>query len=126
MIPKSRRDILNVCYDNFSNYSTLTKILIIASVVLSAVTFSLYICIYVVPTLRDIVNGDIIGWYIVWRVCFGFILYYVWKLSNMICVSIGGSAMCIEENWDTLDFAKAWVDIYEYEKHINNDENFEK
>ena len=130
MIPKSRKEILDICQNNFLNYSTLSKIMIFISVLLSAATLALYICMYVAPTLRDIVNGDIVGWQIVWRVCLGFILYYVWKLSNLICVSIGGSAMCREENWDTLDFAKAWVDLYEYEKYINSDdiddENFEK
>jgi hypothetical protein len=54
------------------------------------------------------------------------------KLLNYIFVSIGGSALCREENWDTLDFAKAWVDIYEYEERVgkifddDSDENPEE
>lgn len=124
MIPKSRRDILNVCYDNFSNYSTLTKILIIASVVLSAISVALYICEYIYPTGYGIINGDITGWHIVWKICFAFILYIVLQTVNLVFVSISGAAVCNEENWEIDDFAKAWLNMYKYEQDAG-DKNFE-
>jgi hypothetical protein len=130
MIPKSRKEILNICQSNFSNYSTLSKIFIIFSILLSAAVFASYICGYIVPTLRDIISGEIVGWNVIWRICLGVILYYVSHFANIFCISIGGAAICREENWDHLDFAKAWVDMYEYEKYLEdeeiNDENSEK
>lgn len=130
MKPKSRRDILNVCNDNFSNYSTFSKGFIIFSLILSAAVFATYICGYIVPTLYDIIYGEIVGWNIIWRICLGVILYFVFNFANIFCISIGGAAICREENWDHLDFAKAWVDMYEYENCLEdeetNDENSEK
>lgn len=118
MKPKSRKEILDICQNNFWNYSTLSKIMIIISVALSSATLVYFICGYIVPTIQGIVNNEIVGWGIMWKVFFGYILYYILKIFNYIFVSIGGSALCREENWDTLDFAKAWVDIYEYEERF--------
>ena len=36
---------------------------------------------------------------------------------NLIFVSIGGSAMCREEDWEVKDFSSAWMNMYEY---VNN------
>lgn len=118
MKPKSRKEILDICQNNFWNYSTLSKIMIIISVALSSATLVYFICGYIIPTIQGIANNEIVGWGIMWKVFFGYILYYMLKLLNYIFVSIGGSALCREENWDTLDFAKAWVDIYEYEERV--------
>lgn len=118
MKPKSRKEILDICQNNFWNYSTLSKIMIIISVVLSSATLVYFICGYIIPTIQGIANNEIVGWGIMWKLFFGYILYYMLKLLNYIFVSIGGSALCREENWDTLDFAKAWVDIYEYEERV--------
>lgn len=126
MKPKSRKEILDICQNNFWNYSTLSKIMIIIGLVLSAAAFVYYICGYVIPTIQDIMNGNIIGWNVLWKVFVGYILYYVLKLADLIFVSIGGSAICREEGWDSLDFAKAWVDIYMYEKYIGDIFNDEK
>lgn len=126
MKPKSRKEILDICQNNFWNYSTLSKIMIIIGLVLSAAAFVYYICGYVIPTIQGIMNGNIIGWNILWKVFVGYILYYVLKLADLIFVSIGGSAICREEGWDSLDFAKAWVDIYMYEKYIGDIFNDEK
>ena len=133
MKPKSRKEILDVCQSNFWNYSTLTKVMIVISVLLSAGSIALYLCGYILPAIQGVVYGEIVGWGIVWEVCLAFVLYYILQFANLIFVSIGGSAMCKEEEWDTLDFAKAWVDIYEYEKYIDtedledlNDENSDK
>ena len=133
MKPKSRKEILDICQSNFLNYSTLTKVMIAISVLLSAGSIALYLCGYILPTIQGVVYGEIVGWGIVWEVCLAFVLYYILQFANLIFVSIGGSAMCKEEKWDTLDFAKAWVDIYEYEKYIDtedledlNDENSDK
>lgn len=130
MIPKSRKEILDICQSNFSNYSTLSKIFIIFSLILSAAVFASYICGYIVPTLQDIISGEIVGWNIIWRICLGVILYFVSNFANIFCISIGGAAICREENWDHLDFAKAWADMYEYENCLENeetnDENSEK
>ena len=120
MKPKSRKEILDTCQNNFWNYSTLSKILIIIGLALSAAAFVYYICGYVIPTIQGIMNGNIIGWNVLWKVFVGYILYYVLKLADLICVSIGGSAICREEGWDSLDFAKAWVDLYRYEKYIGD------
>lgn len=130
MKPKSRQDILDTCQNNFYNYSTLSKFLIIISVLLSAATFATYICTYISPTLIEIVNGNIVGWTIVWRVSLAFFLYYVWKMVNIFFIAIGGYAICNEEGWSHMDFSIAWTDMYEYEKYFNNDEmndeNFDK
>jgi hypothetical protein len=117
MKPKSRKDILNICWSNFSNYSTISKLFIIASVILSAATIAFYICRYIYPTIQGIVCGDIVGWDIVWKCCLVYLLHYVVMFINLIFVSIGGSAMCREENWDVKDFSIAWTNMYEY---VNN------
>lgn len=117
MKPKSRKDILNICWSNFSNYSTISKLFIITSVILSAATIAFYICRYIYPTIQGIVCGDIAGWDIVWRCCIVYLLHYVVMFINLIFVSIGGSAMCREENWDVKDFSIAWTNMYEY---VNN------
>jgi hypothetical protein len=117
MKPKSRKDILNICWSNFSNYSTISKLLIITSVILSAATIAFYICRYIYPTIQGIVCGDIVGWDIVWKCCLVYLLHYVVMFINLIFVSIGGSAMCREENWDVKDFSIAWTNMYEY---VNN------
>ena len=119
MKPKSRKDILNICWSNFSNYSTISKLLIITSVILSAATIAFYICRYIYPTIQGIVCGDIIGWDIVWKCCLVYLLHYVVQFINLIFVSIGGSAVCREENWDVKDFSIAWMDMYEYMKNNN-------
>ena len=117
MKPKSRKDILNICWSNFSNYSTISKLFIITSVILSAATIAFYICRYIYPTIQGIVCGDIAGWDIVWRCCLVYLLHYVVMFINLIFVSIGGSAMCREENWEVKDFSIAWTNMYEY---VNN------
>jgi hypothetical protein len=119
MKPKSRKDILNICWSNFSNYSTISKLFIITSVILSAATIAFYISRYIYPTIQGIVYGDIIGWDIVWRCCIVYLLHYVVQFINLIFVSIGGSAVCREENWDVKDFSIAWMDMYEYMKNNN-------
>lgn len=120
MKPKSRKEILDTCQNNFWNYSTLSKVMIIIGVVLSAAAVVYYICGYVIPTVQGIMNGDIVSWNILLKVFLGYLLYYVLKLANLICVSIGGSAVCREEDWDSLDFAKAWVDIYKYKDYLGD------
>lgn len=117
MKPKSRKDILNICWSNFSNYSTISKLFIITSVILSAATIAFYIYRYIYPTIQGIVCGDIAGWDIVWKCCLVYLLHYVVMFINLIFVSIGGSAMCREENWDVKDFSIAWSNMYEY---VNN------
>ena len=126
MKPKSRKEILDVCKSNFWRYSSLTKFMIIISIVLSAAAVALYICGFLIPTISGIISGEIVGMAIIWKVCLACILYAGLQFANLILVSIGGSAMCREEDWDTIDFAKAWVDFYEYEKYIEEDENSEK
>ena len=120
MKPKSRKEILDICQSNFFSYSTLTKVLIIVCVLLSAGALSVYLCGYILPTIRGVIYGDIVGWDIVWKVCIGYILYHVLKFVNLIFVCIGGAAMCREENWETLDFSKAWLNMYKYEKYIDD------
>lgn len=120
MNPKNRKEILDTCQNNFWNYSMLSKIMIIISIVLSAAAVVYYIGGYIIPTIQGITHGDIAGWNIVWKVFLGFILYYVLHFVNIICVSIGGSAVCREENWDTFEFSKAWMNIYKYEKYLND------
>jgi hypothetical protein len=129
--PKCRKDILNTVQDNFWNYSTVTKILIIIGIVSSVATFGIYIEKYICPTILYIYSGDIFGWEIVWRLGLAYILYEVWRGLNLIFVSLGGAAICMEEKWDNMDFAKAWMNMDKYEKYFNNnssDENsdFEK
>lgn len=125
MKPKSRKEILDICQQNFWGYSTLTKVLIIVCVLLSAGAVALYLCGYILPTIKGIVYGEIVEWDLVWKVFLTFIYYGVLKFVNLLFVSFGGAAMCREENWDVEDFAKAWVDIYKYEDFLN-DKNFEK
>ena len=120
MKPKNRKEILDTCQNNFWNYSMLSKIMIIISIVLSAAAVVYYIGGYIIPTIQGITNCDIAGWNIVWKIFLGFILYYVLYFVNIICVSIGGSAVCREENWDTIEFSKAWMNIYKYEKYLND------
>lgn len=120
MKPKSRKEILDTCQNNFWNYSTISKIMILISMVLSAASVVYFLVGYVIPTIHGIIDDEIIGWAVMWRVLLGYILYYVLRFVNFIFVSIGGSAVCREENWDTLDFAKAWVDIYKYEKYMED------
>ena len=116
MKPKSRKEILDICQNNFWNYTTFSKIMIIISIVLSAGAVAYYIGGYIIPTLQGIINNDIVGWNVVWKLCLGYILYYVLQFANLIFISIGGSAVCREENWENMDFAKAWVNLYKYEK----------
>lgn len=120
MKPKSRKEILDTCQNNFWNYTTLSKVMIIISVVLSAASFVYYLCGYIIPTIQGVMNGDIVGWNVLWKVFLGYLLYYVLKLSNMICISIGGTFICREEGWESFDFAKAWVDIYKYEEYLGD------
>lgn len=124
MKPKSRKDILDICQSNFWDYSPLTKVLIIISLVLSAVTIALYICNYIYPVGCGIVSGDITGWHLVWKICFAFILYIVLRTVNLVFVSISGAAVCNEENWSIDDFAHAWLNMYKYEQD-DDGENFE-
>lgn len=121
MKPKSRKEILDICQNNFWNYSTLSKILIIISILLSAAATVYYIGGYILPTIQGIINNEIVGLEIIWKICLGYILYYVLQFVNLFFISIGGSAVCREENWESIDFAKAWVNIYKYENYINDD-----
>lgn len=114
MKPKSRNDILDICWKNFPNYSISSKIFIILSVVLFSATILFYIGKYIYPTVLGIINGDIVGWNILWRCCIVYLLHYVVDFINLIFISIGGYAMCKEENWETQDFAISWMDMYEY------------
>ena len=120
MKPKSRKEILDICQNNFWNYSTLSKIMIIISIVLSAGAVAYYIGGYIIPLLQGIINNEIVGWDVVWKISLGYILYYVLQFANLIFISIGGAAVCREENWETIDFATAWVDLYKYDKYIND------
>ena len=129
--PKSRKEILNTCQNNFYNYSISSKILIIIGIVLSAAATAYYIVGFIIPTIQGISYNTIIGWDIVWRIFLGFILYYILQFINLICISIGGTAICREENWESLEFARAWMNIYKYKKTFSDlvdDENsdFEK
>jgi hypothetical protein len=120
MKPKSRKEILDTCQNNFWNYTTLSKVMIIISVMLSAALMAYYLVGFVIPTIQGIINNEIVGWNVMWQVCLCYILYYVQRLINIIFICIGGSALCREENWDTFDFAKAWVDIYKYEDYLDD------
>ena len=126
MKPKSRKDIINICQNNFWNYSTFTKVLILISVVLSAGAVALYICGYVVPTISGIISGEIVGWNIIWKICLMLILYFGLNFVNLLSVSIGGATMCREEQWDINDFSMAWMNMYEFEKYLNDNENLEE
>jgi uncharacterized Tic20 family protein len=123
MKPKSRKEILDTCQNNFWNYTTLSKVMIVISVVLSAAAVAYYIVGYVMPTIINIVNGEISGFEILWKILLGYILYLILQFANIIFISIGGSAVCREENWETIDFAKAWTNIYKYENFLNNNEH---
>ena len=125
MKPKSRKEILDICQQNFWKYSTLNKTLIIISVVLSAAAVALYLCGSVYPTLCEIIYGAISGWELAGKVGLVFLFYFVLKFANLLFVSICGAAVCREENWEVEDFAKAWVDMYKYEEFLN-DKDFEK
>lgn len=122
MKPKSRKEILDVCQNNFLNYSTLTKISIIIAVVLSAGSMALYLCGYILPTIQGVIYGDIVGWNIVWRVCLAFLYYAGLHFVNLFCVSIGGATMCREENWNINDFSMAWMNMYEYVNYIESED----
>ena len=123
MKPKSRKEILDTCQNNFWNYTTFSKVMIIIIIVLSAAAVAYYICGYVLPTIQGIINNEISGFEILWKILFGYILYLILQFANIIFISIGGSAVCREENWETIDFAKAWTNIYKYEKFLNNDKH---
>ena len=126
MVPKYRNEILNICKNNFWKYSTLNKFLIIISIVLSATSIAYYICEFVVPTINGIVCCEIVGWKVISKICLLFVLYCILKLANIIFVSIGGYAICQEENWDNLDFAKAWVNTFKYIDSDENSENYKE
>lgn len=125
MKPKSRKEILDICQQNFWKYSPLNKTLIVISVVLSAAAVALYLCGYILPTIKGIVYGEIVEWDLVWKICLTFIYYGALKFVNLLLVSFGGAAMCREENWEVEDFAMAWMNMYKYEEYLD-DENFEK
>ena len=122
MKPKSRKEILDICQQNFWKYSTLTKVAIIIAVVLSAGALSVYLCGYILPTIQGIVYGDIVGWDIVWKVCLAFLYYGGLHFVNLFCVSLGGATMCREENWDINDFSMAWMNMYEYVNYIESED----
>lgn len=111
MKPKSRKEILETCQNNFWNYSSQTRFFIFVSVMLSAISWAIYICQYIYPTACDIISGDIVGWHIVWKICFAFILYVVLCVANLIFISISGVVVCKEEEWNIEDFATSWMDI---------------
>jgi hypothetical protein len=121
--PKNKKEILEICQNNFFNYSTLTQILIIICVVISATAVALYLTEYIIPTIQDIIYDKIEGWNIVWRIFLAFVLYYVLKIINIICVSIGGTMLCREEGWNIEDFSKAWVGFYKYEKYLKDEKD---
>ena len=113
MKPKNRKEILDICQEHFWYYSTLTKFLIVISVVLSASTLALYIWNCVLPIFSGIIFGTIVSWDILWNLFLVYIFYEVFKVVNLFFVCIGGVAMCGEENWETDDFAIAWMNAYE-------------
>ena len=120
MKPKNRKEILDTCQNNFWNYSTYSKVMIITSVVLSAALMAYYLVGFVIPTIQGIINNEIVGWNVILQIFLCYILYYVQRFINIIFICIGGSAVCREENWDTFDFANAWVDIYKYEDYLDD------
>lgn len=109
--PKNRKEILDVCQNNFWNYSIITKFLIITNIILYAFMLSLYFCKYIYPTACDIIYGNIIGWDMFWKILIAFILYEIINSINLIFVSISGVALCKEENWDVENFAYAWMNL---------------
>lgn len=125
MKPKSRKEILDICQNNFWNYTTLSKVLIVISILLSAAAMATYLWYCVLPIVSGIINGIIVGWDIFWKICIIYLLYEALKLVNLVFVCIGGSAMCREEEWDSRDFAKAWMNMYKYDWY-NDDEIFKK
>ena len=120
MKPKSRKEILDTCQNNFWNYTTSSKVMIIISVVLSAAVMAYYLVEFVIPTIQGIINNEIVGCNVMWQICLCYILYYVQQFINIILICIGGSAVCREEKWDTFDFAKAWMDIYKYKDYLKD------
>ena len=125
MKPKSRKEILDICQNNFWNYTTLSKVLIVISILLSAAAMATYLWYYVLPIVSGIINGIIVGWDIFWKICIIYLLYEALKLVDLVFVCIGGSAMCREEEWDSIDFANAWLNMYKYDWY-NDDEIFKK
>lgn len=125
MKPKSRKDILNICQNNFSEYSLFTKVMIIISMLLSAAALGLYITKCILPIICGILNGEIIGIYIFLKIFLMILLYMVLRGINLFLISISGASICMEENWDTIDFAKAWLNMYKYEQYFNNDKSDE-
>jgi hypothetical protein len=113
MKPKNRKEILDICQEHFWYYSKLTKFLIVISVVLSISIFALYLWKWVLPIASGIIYGTIVGWDILWNIFLVYIFYKVLCAVNLIFVCIGGVAMCGEENWETDDFAIAWMNAYE-------------
>lgn len=109
MKPKNRKDILDTCQNNFWNYSGITKFFVVLSIFLSAAMTVLYICEYIFPTFMGIIDCEIVGWDIVWRIGIGFMLYILIESINIFLVSLSGVAVCREENWDIEDFSNAWV-----------------
>ena len=59
MKPKSRKEILDICQDNFLSYSTLNKVAIIIAVLLSAGSLALYLCKFILPTIKGIICSEI-------------------------------------------------------------------
>lgn len=122
MKPKNRKDILDTCQNNFWNYSGITKFFVVLSIFLSAAMTVLYICEYIFPTFMGIIDCEIVGWDIVWRIGIGFMLYILIESINIFLVSLSGVAVCREENWDIEDFSNAWVNNTD----SNNEEKNEK
>lgn len=60
MKPKSRKEILDICQNNFWNYTTLSKVLIVISILLSVAAMSTYLWYCVLPIVSGIINGIII------------------------------------------------------------------
>lgn len=125
MKPKNRKEIFDICQNNFFNYSILTRIVIVFGLVASAGVLAAYIVQYIYPTICGIICGQIIGWEIVWKICLGYILYELWNGFNSILISLGGAAMCMEEKWSTDDFVNAWLNIYQYDEHTDDRESEE-
>ena len=122
MKPKSRKEILDICQSNFFSYSTLTKVLIIVCVLLSAGSLALYLCGYILLTIQGVVYGEIVGWDLAWKVCLAFLYYAGLHFVNLFCVSLGGATMCREENWDINDFSMAWMNMYKYVNYIESED----
>lgn len=125
MKPKSRKDILNICQNNFGGYSLFTKVMIIISVLLSSAALGVYVAKYVFPIICGIINGDIVGIYILLKICLIILLYIALRGINLFLVSVCGASICMEEKWDTIDFAKAWLNMYKYEVYFKNDKSDE-